>query len=126
MTLLLVLAVFGGGGLGAACRRGIGRAVRPRDRGVSSLGIVLINVMGCAVLGFLLGVLGLLHRGAPLLATVPATAFLGGYTTVGVYAVEGVLLHRGESQRWAVSGTVGSVALSVLAAVVGVGLGALV
>ncbi len=107
MTLLLILAVFGGGGAGAACRYGAGRVVRLRDRGAFPLGAVLMNVTGCFVLGFLLGALGLLQHGTPLLATVLATAFLGGCTTGGVYAVEGVLLHRGGSRRVAEVSTVG-------------------
>jgi CrcB protein len=126
MTLLLILAVVAGGGAGAACRYGVGRVVRSRDRGAFPLGVVLINVAGCVVLGFLLGARGLLHRGAPLLATVPATAFLGGYTTGGVYALEGVLLHRGGNRRGAEGSLVGSVTLGVLAAIAGVGLGSLV
>jgi len=125
MTLLLILAVFAGGGTGAACRYGVGRVVRSRDRGAFPRVIVLINVAGCFVLGFL-GARGLLHRGAPLLTTVPAMAFLGGYTTGGVYALEGVLLHRGRNRRVAEGSLVGSVALGVLAAIAGVGLGALV
>jgi len=126
MTLLLILAVFTGGGVGAACRYGIGRVVRPRDPIAFPLGVVLINVAGCFVLGFLLGALGLLQRGAPLLTTVPTTAFLGGYTTGGVYALEGVLLHRGGNRRGAEGSLVGSVALGVLAAIAGMGLGSLV
>lgn len=50
----------------------------------------------------------------------------GWIASGGVYAVEGVLLHRGGSRRVAEVSMVGSVALGVLAAVGGAGLGALV
>jgi len=125
MTFLLVLAVLTGGGVGAACRYGVGRVVHPRDPGAFPLGVVLITLAGCFVLGFLLGALGLLRHSAPLRETVPATAFLGGYTVGGIYTLEGALRQRNVSRRMAEAGRVGSVALDVLAVVAGVGLGAL-
>ena len=126
MTLLLVLAVLVGGGAGAACRYGVARVIVMRDRGAFPRGVALMNVAGCFGLGFLLASLGLLHRDAPMLATVTATAFLGGYTTASIYILERVLLHRRVSHRLAQVSLGASVALGVLAAVAGVGLGTLV
>jgi len=58
MTGLTLLAVFIGGGAGATCRYGLGRAVGARYAGAFPLGTVLINVTG---LCWLLGSSGLFH-----------------------------------------------------------------
>lgn len=116
--LLIVTAVAGGAGAGL--RYTVDRLI-PAPRGFP-LGILVVNVTGSFVLGFLTG-LGFLL--APDVAVALGVGLLGGYTTFSTVAVESVLL--AEKGRWwdAAANLLGTLALAVAAAVGGIGLGTL-
>jgi CrcB protein len=117
----LLLAVFVGGGTGAACRYGVGRFVGERYGGAFPLGTFVINVTGCFALGLLATALAATHRDVALPTALLATGFLGGYTTFSTYALEGLLLYTEGSRRLAVASLLGSVVAGLLAAAVGAG-----
>jgi len=117
----MLLAVFVGGGTGAACRYGLGRFVGERYGGEFPLGTFLINVTGCFALGLLATALAATRHDAALPTALLATGFLGGYTTFSTYALEGLLLYNDGSRRLAVAGLLGPVVAGLLAAALGAG-----
>ena len=86
---LSALAVAVGGAAGAVARCRLDMAVKQRFAGRLPLGTLVINVLGCLVLG--------LATAAPLnpvqLAVI-ATGFCGGFTTFSTLCVEVVNLLR--------------------------------
>ena len=121
MSVPLLLAVFVGGGTGAACRYGVGRFVGERYGGAFPLGTCLINVTGCFALGLLATALAATHRDVALPSALLGTGFLGGYTTFSTYALEGLLLYNEGSRRLAVASLLGPVVAGLLAAAAGAG-----
>jgi fluoride exporter len=117
----LLLAVFVGGGTGAACRYGVGRFVGERYGGAFPLGTFLINVTGCFALGLLATALAATHRDVALPTALLGSGFLGGYTTFSTYALEGLLLYHEGSRRLAVASLLGPVLAGLLAAAAGAG-----
>ena len=123
---LTALATFVGGGAGAACRYGAGRALARRYQGGFPLGTFAINVSGCFALGLLASLLVATHRDMRVATALLAAGFLGGYTTFSTYALEGVLLAEGRKGRLAVLSLAGSVLAGLAAAALGAGLAALI
>ncbi|MEL7978246.1 CrcB family protein [Isoptericola sp. F-RaC21] len=125
-TTLLLVAVAGG--LGAAARFVVDGAVRARTPGAAfPWATVVVNVSGSLLIGLVTG--ALLGAGAPA-ALEPwrvgvATGFCGGYTTFSTAMVETVRLARSGRRRLAVANAVGTMALTLAAVVVGIGLGVL-
>jgi CrcB protein len=115
---LEVLAIALAGGAGAGLRYVLDRLVG--SRGGFPWGILAVNVTGSLALGVLTG-LGTVI--APQLALVLGVGLLGGYTTFSAVAVDTVLL--AERRRWwdAAADLFGTLALSVVAAAAGIGLG---
>ena len=94
---MIPLLVFVGGAIGAPARylldgRVSGWAQRRWQRRVP-VGTLVVNVVGCLILGALYGVL---HRhSVPQLAALLGTGFCGGLTTFSTFSVETVeLLQR--------------------------------
>jgi len=121
VSAALLLAVFVGGGMGAACRYGVGRFVGERYGGAFPLGTFLINITGCFALGLLVTALAATRRDVALPTALLGTGFLGGYTTFSTYALEGLLLYNEGSRRLAVASLLGPVVAGLLAAAVGAG-----
>lgn len=120
VTVGLVIAIALAGGVGAATRFVIDGLIRSRSTHVLPLATMVINVSGSLVIGLLSGA-ALWHGLGPRGLVVAATGFCGGYTTFSTAMVETVRLARSDEWRWAVVNAVGTLALCVLAASVGVG-----
>lgn len=112
------LLVFVGGGLGAVARHGVNRA------GLALLGpgfpwwTLTVNVAGSFLIGLLAGMFGALETGhhARLFLT---TGFLGGFTTFSAFSLDALTLwERGEPLQASLY-IIGSVVLSLIAAVAG-------
>ena len=112
------LLVFVGGGLGAVARHGVNRA------GLALLGpgfpwwTLAVNVAGSFLIGLLAGMFGALETGhhARLFLT---TGFLGGFTTFSAFSLDALTLwERGEPLQASLY-IIGSVVLSLIAAVAG-------
>ena len=87
MTLYVLTAL--GGAIGAALRYGIGRWAQdfPGQAGFP-YGTLLINVSGCMVFGFIMGLLDKGYAIGPEQRTFMLVGILGGYTTFSTFGFE--------------------------------------
>ena len=120
---MLFLFVAGAGGVGAGLRYTVDAIVMRGRRGVFPLGILIINVTGSLALGVITGLGTGIDGGW---ATALGVGLLGGYTTFSTVSVETVLLGRSGRRDWAWVNLLGTVALSVAAAALGIGAGRLI
>ncbi len=109
------------GGIGAGARYVVDGAVMRGRRGAFPLGILVANVTG----SFLLGVLTGLPAIGPAWLAILGVGLLGGFTTFSTVSVETVLLGAGRRRDWAWVNLLGTLALCLLAAAVGLLLGGL-
>ncbi|SEQ63843.1 CrcB protein [Lentzea xinjiangensis] len=110
---MTLLAVFFGAALGAPCRYLLDRFVQSRHSSDFPWGTLVVNVVGCFLIGFVAGTSWM-----PLLGI----GFCGGLTTYSTFGYETVKLLEAERYRAALVNVVVSVALGVGAAAVGLGL----
>lgn len=119
MTPLLFLGVAAAGGVGAGLRYLLDLAVQRLAGTRFPWGILVVNVTGALALGMLSA--GLVGDSA---LWVLGVGLLGGYTTFSSVAVTTALLAEERRGRAGVAYAVGTFAGSVLAALAGLGLGA--
>jgi len=118
LTSLIGLA----GAMGALVRYVLGRFVAERTRSPFPLGTLLINVSGAFLIGITF-VTASHHLISSSMQAILATGFLGGYTTFSTMSWEGVQLVRGGSLWISVLYLGGTVALGLLAVILGFGVG---
>jgi CrcB protein len=82
-----------GGGLGALARWGVAETL-PASPGGWPWATLLVNLVGCFLLGTLTAVLAARLPGAPWVRPFLAVGVLGGFTTYSAFAVEVVELVR--------------------------------
>lgn len=116
-TLWVALAAA----LGAVLRYLLDRAVQHRYPSPLPLGTVVINVSGSLALGFVTG-MALHHGWSSTAVAVLGTGLLGGYTTWSTFIWESIALAENHRPRTAGSNVVGSLAVGLGAAAVGLGL----
>ena len=112
------LLVFVGGGLGAMARHGVNRA------GLALLGpgfpwwTLAVNLLGSFLIGFLAGMFGAMETGhnTRLFLT---TGFLGGFTTFSAFSLDALTLWERGAMLQAGFYVIGNVALSLIAAAMG-------
>jgi len=107
-----------GGALGALARWGVAEAL-PREPGGWPWATLLVNVVGCLVLGVLIGRVLDRSPGSAWLRPFLATGVLGGFTTFSAFAVETVQLAEAGRVGTAAGYVLVSVAGGVLAAALG-------
>ncbi len=91
------LAVFIGGGLGAAARHGVNLAFAQGGAPRFPWGTLLINVVGSFAIGLLAGWFALKAQLPQSLRLFLITGVLGGFTTFSAFSLEvGLLLERGQ------------------------------
>ena len=127
MVELLVVAA--GGGIGAAARFMVDGEIRARHSGGFPWGTFVVNVVG----SFLIGVFSTLYftlvwRGVPaetafLLQAALTTGLCGGFTTFSTATVESVRLAQSGRLRLALANTLGTLAVTVTAAGLGMAVG---
>ena len=76
-----------GGAMGALARYGIGLAW-PTPVGTFPWATLLINVVGCALMGILMVLIGEVFVAHRLIRPFAGTGILGGFTTFSTYAVD--------------------------------------
>jgi CrcB protein len=115
MTLALVML---GAAVGAPSRWLLDQSVQSRWERVFPLGTLTINVLGCALLGFLLG---LASRGnaTPELIALAGTGFCGGFTTYSTFGFETLRLAEEGARLEAFLNVTISLTLGLLASLAG-------
>jgi CrcB protein len=113
MSWLLVVL---GGAVGAPVRYLVDRAVATRTRSVLPLGTLLVNVVGCFMLGCLAGV------ASDDVRLLLGTGFCGALTTFSTFGYETSRLASEGSERAALTNVVLSVGLGLGGAALGVSL----
>jgi CrcB protein len=88
--VIYVLAALGGA-LGALARWALGEAL-PHSPGGWPWSTLLVNLLGCLLIGALLAVLLARFRRSPWLRPFLAVGVLGGFTTYSTFAVDVVRL----------------------------------
>jgi len=117
-TIIVGLA----GSLGAVTRYLLGHIVAERVRSQIPFGTFLINVTGAFAIGLLFALVS--HKLlSPVLQTILATGFLGGYTTFSTLCWEGTQLMRKGNLVYCFSYFASTFVLGLLAVVLGLGLG---
>lgn len=119
MTLLLALA----GGAGAAARFALDGELRRRWPSQFPWGVLVVNVLGSLLLGFLTG--RVIDGADEAWRLVLGVGFCGGFTTFSTAVADTVRLAREGALRSALLNLGGTLALTVLAAAFGLGLGVL-
>ncbi|MFD5828770.1 fluoride efflux transporter CrcB [Lentzea sp. NPDC060358] len=110
---MTAVVVFLGAALGAPCRYLLDRFVSARMSSDFPYGTLVVNVLGCLLIGFVAGTSWM-----PLLGV----GFCGGLTTYSTFSYETVKLLEAEKYRPAVLNVLVSVVLGVGAAAVGLAL----
>jgi CrcB protein len=92
-----LIAVFLGGGLGAAARHGINLLSVQFAGARYPWGTFFINVAGSLLIGVLVEWFALRAQAGPVLRLFLVTGVLGGFTTFSAFSLEvGLLYQRGE------------------------------
>lgn len=115
MTFLLVCLA---GAAGAVSRFVVDGAIRARLRTTFPWATVVINASGSLLLGVLAGLVAFRHEGADVKLVI-GTGFCGGYTTFSTSMFESVRLLQQGSWLRMIGNWLGSAALALAAAAVG-------
>lgn len=116
-----VLAVFGGAGLGALLRWGLGGWLNPMFPTIP-MGTVAANLIGGLLIGVAAAYFGQHSALAPEWRLFVITGFMGGLTTFSTFSIEVVTLIARHEYAWALGAAGlhlgGSLALTALGIVV--------
>lgn len=118
----MLVALVVAGGAGAGIRHVLDVVVTRGRRDAFPVGILIVNVTGSGLLGLLTGLGALV---APDWLAVLGVGLLGGYTTFSTVSVETIQLARRGRRDWAIVNLVGTFAVAVVAAAIGIVIGGL-
>ncbi|WP_348997232.1 CrcB family protein [Microbacterium sp. BDGP8] len=118
----MLVALVVAGGAGAGIRYVLDVLLTRERRDAFPVGILVINVTGSGLLGLLTGLGALV---APDWLAVLGIGLLGGYTTFSTVSVDTVQLMRRGRRDWAIVNLVGTFAMAVIAAAIGIVIGGL-
>ena len=112
------LLVFLGGGLGSALRYFVASAMNQYSK-VLPFGTFTVNILGCLLIGIILGYAQRENTLTSNQTLLLATGFCGGFTTFSAFANENLeLIKNGEIFNFSVY-TIGSILVGVLAVFIG-------
>jgi CrcB protein len=120
--LIQLLCVGAGGFLGAIGRFVITLGVQRYAKGFPA-GTMVVNVVGCLLLGLLLGATQEAKTISPELRSFLAVGLLGSFTTFATFSAEAVQLMRDRQHLPVLIYVVGSVILGLMVFMVGHALG---
>ena len=112
------LLVFLGGGLGSGLRYLVASAMNQYSK-VLTYGTFTVNMLGCLLIGLILGYAQKENTLTSNQTLLLATGFCGGFTTFSAFANENLeLIKNGEIFNFSVY-TIGSVLIGILAVCIG-------
>lgn len=115
-----LLVIFVGGGVGAAGRYWLsGLAHRRGGSGSFPVGTMLVNVLGCFLIGFVMASMEERFLANPTLRLFITIGILGGFTTFSSFSYESLALLRDGELLLALFNVGASVMLCLLATYVG-------
>lgn len=117
-----ILLIGLGGGAGSIARYVCQRSLYTAYPHAFPFGTLLVNFLGCLLIGILLG---LMEKGSivrPELRFLLVTGFCGGFTTFSAFAAENIQLLRDGRLLYFTLYTAGSVVLGILASYGGLAL----
>lgn len=117
MTRLLLVAL--GGAIGSCLRYGVGLWAVQRLPAGFPWATLIVNVVGCLLIGFLFGLADDHALGRPELRALLVVGLLGGFTTFSSFGAETSLLARGGSLPLAAVNVMANVGLGLLAVMAG-------
>lgn len=120
MKLAALFWVFLGGGLGASARFALGEWLRPMLKSGFPWPTLAINVIGCALAGFVAARFGLSNPEHPWRAFV-LVGVLGGFTTFSAFGLESLTMVQQGRILLAILYVLGSVLGGLLAVWLGFG-----
>ena len=113
------LAVFVGGGIGAALRHGVNRASLAWSGPAFPYGTLFVNLAGAMAIGVLAELFLVKGGGSQDFRLFLTTGLLGGFTTFSAFSLESALMwQRGDHAAFAAY-VFGSVVLSIAAVFLG-------
>jgi CrcB protein len=121
---MIILGLIVAGGCGAVLRYLVDRALQPRVGSDFPLGILVVNLSGCLVLGLLTGA-GLHHGISATWVTVAGTGLIGAYTTFSTFTFDTVRLTEHGQWGFSLVNLLVSVVAGIGAAAAGLALGSL-
>lgn len=110
-----ILAIAGGGAIGALLRHALNNAVSGPAGSAFPWGILLCNVLGSFVMGLLIALFAGVWEPPQEIKTFLTVGLLGGFTTFSSYSMDTVLLFERGAYGAAAFYAAGSVVLAVAA-----------
>lgn len=94
IRLLLFVAV--GGALGSALRFAMQRSLNPIEQDAFPIGTLLVNILGCLLLGIVWGLSDKYHSFSEETKFFLLTGLCGGFTTLSAFSQESLLMMKAE------------------------------
>ena len=114
-----VLVVFVGGGIGAAGRYWLSGLAYRFNSGAFPVGTMLVNVLGCFLIGLFMGSMEERFLVTPSLRLFLTIGVLGGFTTFSSFSYESMALFRDGEMLLGLANVGGSVLLCLMATFAG-------
>ncbi len=114
-----LLVIFVGGGLGASARYWLSGLAHRYSGSGFPVGTMLVNVIGCFLIGLLMGSMEERFLVTPTLRLFLTIGVLGGFTTFSSFSYESMALLRDGEMLLGLANVGGSVVLCLLATFAG-------
>jgi CrcB protein len=117
---VILLAIAAGGGIGAVLRHLLNHVIQTRFGAAFPLGIFIINVLGCLVIGTIAGLIASTRvQIGETGRTFIVVGILGGFTTFSSFGLDTFTLARGGQTGAAAVNAIGQLVLGLAAVWVG-------